>query len=95
LENPIKSHIFVKINKNMKNALWKLLGLLDSNWGYITPLQKRFGKGDVCKVSNFRTDEKLIVGEEVTIVENGRYDYLISNKSGEQFVVYQFELFSN
>jgi len=77
----------------MKNILWFLISLFDSNWGYDTPLQKRFKVGDKCKISHYKTkDNTFEVGEEVTIVENGRNDYLIKNRNGKMIVVYQFEL---
>lgn len=77
----------------MKTIFWKLLKLFDSNYGYITPLQKRFKIGDECKISHNKTiDTKFEIGEIVYIIENARYDYLIQNNNGMREVVYQFEL---
>ena len=36
----------------MKKVLWFLLNIVDDNWGYSTPLQKRFKVGDRVKISN-------------------------------------------
>ena len=77
----------------MKKILWLLLQFFDNNWGYSTPLQKRFNVGDKCKISQHKTKENQFeVGEEVTVIENGRNDYLIKNRAGKLLVVYQFEL---
>jgi hypothetical protein len=77
----------------MKKILWKLLEMVDSNWGYTTPLQKRFQHGDKCKISHLKTTEtKFNVGEIVFIIETGRHDYLVQNEDGVKGVVYQFEL---
>lgn len=76
----------------MKKIFWKLLSLFDSNKGYETPLQKRFNIGDKCKISPYKTnDNNLSVGDDVTVIENGRYDYLVQGKNSKA-VVYQFEL---
>lgn len=77
----------------MKKLLWKLIELLDNNWGYSTPIQKRFNVGDKVKMSIHRKhDTAFNVGEEVTILETGRHDYLVVNKKGIKSIVYQFEL---
>lgn len=77
----------------MKKILWKLLEWCDNNWGYSTPLQKRFESGQLCKISDHkRPTTKFEVGEVVFIVETGRHDYLIRNGMGEQAIVYQYEL---
>lgn len=77
----------------MKTILWFLISLFDNNWGYTTPLQKRFNVGDKCKISQHKSKENTFeVGEEVTIVENGRHDYLVKNRNGKMIIVYQFEL---
>lgn len=77
----------------MKKILWILLQLFDNNWGYATPLQKRFNVGDKCKISKHKTKEiRFNIGEEVTIIETGRHDYLIKNQAGLLDVVYQYEL---
>ena len=76
----------------MKKILWKLLELFDGNWGYDTPLQKRFNVGDKCRISKNKTNHNPFkVGEEVVIIETGRYDYLVENETGKA-IVYQFEL---
>jgi hypothetical protein len=77
----------------MKKILWKLLEIVDSNWGYTTPLQKRFQRGDKYKISHHKTPQtKFDVGEIVFIIETGRHDYLVQNDKGIKGVVYQFEL---
>lgn len=77
----------------MKKILWKLLKIVDNNWGYTTPLQERFNIGDKCKISGNKTNNiKFKFGEEVTIIETGRHDYLVENDKGIKDVVYQFEL---
>jgi hypothetical protein len=77
----------------MKKILWKLLKMVDNNWGYTTPLQERFHIGRECKISHNKTnDTKFDVGEIVHIVETGRHDYLVQNNKGVKGVVYQFEL---
>ena len=81
------------VYSNMKNILWKLLGIFDNNWGYSTPLQNRFEINDKCKISEFRTKyTPLEIGEEVTIIETGRQDYLVRNEDGTMAIVFQFEL---
>lgn len=78
----------------MKTFLWKMLNLLDDNWGYSSPLQQRFRKGDKCKISTYKTDETPFVpGSVVTIIENCRHDYLVMNENGVKCVVYQHELY--
>lgn len=77
----------------MKKILWKLLEILDSNWGYSTPLQKRFKINDKCQISNFKTRfTPLEIGDEVIIIETGRQDYLVRRNDGITVVVFQFEL---
>lgn len=75
--------------------MWKLLGLLISNHGYNTPIQKRFKVGDVVKTSTFCLEDgrKLTPFMDVEIVETGRYDYVIRIMgSNIMHIVYQFEL---
>lgn len=74
----------------MKKILWFLLSKVDSNWGYSTPLQKRFNVGDRVKIS---THSKLIAHTSATIIETGRHDYLIEDDNLQKHVVYQFELY--
>lgn len=76
----------------MKKILWKLLELFDDNWGYSTPLQKRFKVGDKVKISPYKQCDKIEVHEQVKIIEFGRHDYLIEKDNGEKAIVYQFEL---
>lgn len=76
----------------MKTILWWLLNLIDDNWGYSTPLQKRFKVGDRVKTSQH---SKLITHTPAIIVETGRVDYLIEDDNGEMHIVYQFELLSH
>lgn len=78
----------------MINFIWKVLEKLDSNWGYSTPIQKRFRIGQYCQISKHKSnDTNLEVGEPVKIVEIGRHDYLIQDfKTNELHIVYQFEL---
>jgi len=77
----------------MKKILWKLLSIVDNNWGYTTPLQKRFQINDKCKISIFKQIcTKYSVGDEVTIIETGRHDYLVSDKNGVKEIVLQIEL---
>ncbi len=74
----------------MKRLLWILLNLVDNNWGYTTPLQKRFKVGDKVKIS---IHSKLIAHTPATIIEFGRHDYLIKDDNNKLHVVYQFELY--
>ena len=74
----------------MKRILWFLLSKVDDNWGYSTPLQKRFKVGDRVKIS---THSKLIAHTPATIIETGRQDYLIEDDNLVKHVVYQFELY--
>jgi len=74
----------------MKKILCKLLEILDNNWGYSTPLQKRFKVGDRVKIS---THSKLIAHTPATIIETGRQDYLIEDDNLQKHIVYQFELY--
>jgi len=74
----------------MKKILWGLLEMVDDNWGYSTPLQKRFKVGDRVKIS---PHSKLIAHTPATIIEFGRYDYLIEDDNGKKHIVYQFELY--
>jgi len=75
----------------MKKILWFLLERIDDNWGYSTPIQKRFKVGDVVKISPHSS--KLVTDTTVTILEFGRYDYLIEDDNLVKHVVYQFELY--
>ena len=74
----------------MKRLLWFLLSKVDSNWGYSTPLQKRFNVGDRVKISNH---SKLTAHTPATIIETGRCDYLIEDDNLVKHVVYQFEIY--
>lgn len=74
----------------MRKLLWFLLELVDDNWGYTTPLQKRFKVGDRVKISR---DSKLTTHTPATIIETGRHDYLIKDDNNVLHVVYQFELY--
>lgn len=74
----------------MKKLLWILLNLLDKNYGYSTPLQKRFKVGDRVKISSH---SRLIPHTSATIIECGRYDYLIECVDLQRYIVYQFELY--
>jgi hypothetical protein len=76
----------------MKNLLWKLLEMVDNNWGYTTPIQQRFKVGDKCKIHFCYENTGFTPGETVTIIETGRHDYLVENESGIKSCVYQFEL---
>lgn len=77
----------------MKKLLWKLLKLVDNNWGYSTPIQQRFKIGEKCRIHFCYTENTgFTPGETVTIIETGRHDYLVRNESGNQSCVYQFEL---
>lgn len=67
--------------------------MVDNNWGYSTPLQKRFIINDKCRISNLKTQyTPLEIGDEVTIIETGRHDYLVRRADGIMVVVFQFEL---
>ena len=78
----------------MTKILWKLLKILDNNWGYSTPLQERFKVGDECKILFSLNNDSFKPGEVVTILETGRHDYLVGNRLGTvQMCVYQFELY--
>ena len=76
----------------MKTILWELLKLLDDNYGYSTPLQQRFKVGDRVKIS---PHSKLITHTPATIIEFGRYDYLIEDDNHQKHIVYQFELYKD
>lgn len=77
----------------MKRIIWKILERVDSNWGYSTPIQKRFKVGDRVGVSIHKKPETPFgVDEIVWIIETGRYDYLVENSDGTRAIVYQFEL---
>ena len=78
----------------MKKVLWFLLRSLDNNWGYSTPIQERFNLGEKRKISHFHQKQGNVfsIGEEVTIIETGRHDYLVENSDGTRCCVYQFEL---
>lgn len=80
----------------MKKLIWKLITKIDNNWGYTTPTQRRYYPGDKCKIGRFKLDDTCYgVGTEVTIIENGRHDYLVTDSDGVKEIVYQFELFNN
>ncbi len=64
--------------------------MVDNNWGYSTPLQKRFKIGDRVKIS---IHSKLIAHTPATIIQFGRHDYLIEDDNLEKHIVYQFELY--
>jgi hypothetical protein len=74
----------------MKKILWFLLSKVDDNWGYSTPLQKRFKVGDRVKIS---IHSKLIAHTPATIIQFGRHDYLIEDDNLKKHIVYQFELY--
>lgn len=77
----------------MKNLLYWIISLLDSNRGYATQTQKRFKKGDKVTITALKLpDTPYPLGEEVTIIEYGRYDYLVKDIDGVRHVVYQFEI---
>lgn len=76
----------------MKKILWILFEWFDSNHGYSTPIQKRFRIGDKAKVSCFKINPDLLIGEWVCILETGRHDYLVGDCIGKKNVVYHFEL---
>lgn len=77
----------------MKKLLWKLMKMIDNNWGYTTPIQERFQIGDKYKISRNKTKEiRFEIGEIVHIIETGRHDYLVENDKGIKDLVYQFEL---
>ena len=76
----------------MKKILWKLLEMVDDNWGYSTPLQRRFKVGDRVKISRH---SKLITHTPATIIGLCRFDYLIIDGNDEKHRVYQFELYSD
>ena len=78
----------------MKKIIWKLLEMLDDNWGYSTSLQKRFKPGSQVTMSKHKkSDTPFRIGEEVVVLENGRHDYLVQNSDGKKWVVYQFEIY--
>ena len=80
----------------MKRIFWWILEFLDNNWGYSTPLQRRFKVGEKCRISSFkRTETPFKAGTHVKVLENGRYDYLVSDSRGNCIVVYEFELTRN
>jgi len=74
----------------MKKILWFLINIVDNNWGYSTPLQKRFKVGDKVKIS---IHSKLIAHTPATIIQFGRHDYLIEDDNLKKHIVYQFELY--
>lgn len=68
-------------------------GQLDDNDGFYTPKQIRFKIGDKVKITQHKTEaNKFEVGQEVTVVETARYDYLVSDETGKLGIVYQFEI---
>lgn len=81
------------VYSNMKKILWGLLEIFDDNWGYYTPLQKRFNVNDKCRISSLKTKYvPLEIGDLVTVIETGRQDYLVRREDGITVVVFQFEL---
>lgn len=67
--------------------------IFNNNWGYTTPVQKRFKIGYKSTISkNKDIETPFAIGEKVVIIETGRHDYLVENNSGIKAVVYQFEL---
>lgn len=80
----------------MKKILWFLLELCDNNWGYSTPIQKRFKVGDVCQISGHYKSKTYLfkIGEKVRIIETGRHDYFVEGveDNNKKKIVYQFEL---
>lgn len=74
----------------IKNLLYFIIECLDSNNGYSTSVQKRFKVGEKVKIS---THSGLIAHTPATIIETGRYDYLIEDDNGEKHIVFQFELY--
>lgn len=77
----------------MKNLLYWLISLLDSNSGYLTQRQKRFNIGDTVTVTRFKdSGTPYNIGEEVVIVEHSRYDYLVTNRELVPCIVCQFEI---
>lgn len=74
----------------MKRLLWFLLNKIDNNWGYSTPLQKRFKVGDRVKIS---IHSKLKAHTPATIIETNRHDYLIVDDYLQRHIVYQFEIY--
>ena len=74
----------------MKNILWFLLKMVDYNWGYSTPLQKRFKVGDRVKIS---IHSKLIAHTPATIIQFRIHDYLIEDDNLQKHIVYQFEIY--
>jgi hypothetical protein len=77
----------------MKKILWFLLSKVDDNYGYSTPLQKRFKVGDRVKISNILVHSELTPNTPATIIETKRYDYLIEDDNLKKHIVYQFELY--
>jgi len=74
-------------------SFFKLTVNLVNNDGYETQKQKRFKPNDIVVITTLRKDETPYkVGEIVTILENGRHDYLVINNNGLKSIVYQFEL---
>jgi hypothetical protein len=84
--------ILISMIIGVKKILWTLLKMFDNNWGYSTPLQFRFKVGDRVKIS---THSDLIYNTPATVIEFGRYDYLIEDDNGERHIVYQFEIYSD
>ncbi len=77
----------------MIKLLWWLLEIFDDNWGYSTSIQKRYKVGDKVLISSLQDSPcGFKVGQEVTIDEIGRHDYLIENSEYELAVVYQHQL---
>lgn len=63
-----------------------------SNWGYSTPEQKRFKKNTKVRFTkHLHENEKYKPGDEGTVWENGRHDYLVDGGKG-WIIVYQYEI---
>ena len=68
------------------------------NWGYSTPLQKRYKVGDIVEIVEPDNPpetrlHKFEVGTKAKIIENGRHDYLIEEvETGRLAIVYQHDV---
>lgn len=77
----------------ISKILNKLFGKIDSNWGYSTPSDVRFDVGDICAITEHKTNgNPFEIGEIVYILETGRHDYLVENINGVKHVIYQYEI---
>jgi len=78
----------------IKKLLWIVISLLDSNRGYKTPLQRRYVKGDLCKMSMFKLRDTILhYNESVVILDVACGDYLVQSTTRNiEQIVYQFEL---